>query len=167
MSGDLEGLACSTIRLLRPVVLARAGPLVAATVVQGEVRDDGLRRLVCALLAGREPRDLDASWGDLVKALALVYGGVTLFYVGGEAPVLVSRAMPSSPVALEPRGSCRPPELGLEGLLREWARLLSGEDEALEPLGSCTLEPRGYGLRVGYGEPLPPTGVLLEAGGPG
>ena len=167
MSGDLESLACSTIRLLRPVVLARAGPLVVAAAVQGEERDEGLRRLVCALLAGHEPRGLGASWIELVKALALVYGGATLFYVGGEAPVLVSRAMPSSPVALEPRSSCRPLELGVEGLLGEWARLLSGEEEALEPLGSCTLEPRGYGLRVGSGEPLPPTGVLLEAGGPG
>ena len=167
MSGDLEGLACSTVRLLRPLVLARAGPLVVAAVTQGETSDEGLRRLVCALLAGSEPRDLRAPWEELVRALALVYGGVTLFYVGGEAPVLVSRAMPSSPVALEPRGSCRPPELGAESLLREWARLLSGEEEALEALGSCTLEPRGYGLRLGSGEPLPPTGVLLEAGGPG
>jgi hypothetical protein len=161
VSGRVAGQSlCERVELLTPYILARSGPLIVAAAAPGPGAPEGVREALCTLLLGGRPRERGLT---LVKALALFYGGLTLYYQDNDGGItLLSRILPSLGVSVEGRRACSPPVYSIEGLLRLWARASTDSKEAIEALGSCTLDPPGYTLRPGGGEPLPPTGVVLH-----
>jgi len=164
LSGALEDSVCGRVRLLKPLILASSGRLyVTATSPKGYCSDERVREIVCGLLRGFEPSG--AGFEERVKALTLFYGGLDLFYGSPRGPVLISRLLPEWPLDFEEAGGCVAPTYSVENLLDEWSRIAEGAADALERLGRCTLDPPGYRVVVGRGEPLPPTGVLLAGEG--
>jgi hypothetical protein len=154
-----QGL-CEGVELLTPYILARSGPLIVAAAAPGPGAPGLVREELCTLLLGGEPRERGTI---LVKALALFYGGLTLYYQDDNGTVtLLSRILPSIDVSIAERPGCSPPAYTVEELLRLWARASRDSEGAIRALGSCTLDPPGYSFRPGEGEPLPPTGIILH-----